>query len=266
MRAGAKRKAWDDLLRIISLCEATEARAGDPFDVDVGTQLERLRSHLALWKKAEELSLDAEAIYRLARVIGLQDGWVKYRCSSLFVDPLLVQLKIRAMDDKELAGVLLRAWHPIARVEQLTYDRLRQGLEYWRAMPTLEGRRRKLPSPVESGELSIEELRELGIISEEGFNDILNALWTELSERAGGGKVEYWDFICVGTYEESLRRAYLMSFLLTYGFASMEMDAVKGEKFLIPLQKPRGLSKAQGVSVPIQFSRSIWEERAGGRS
>jgi hypothetical protein len=110
------------------------------------------------------------------------------------------------------------------------------------------------------GEMPFEELLRLGFVSETAFNQMLNELWDELKEKAAGGKIDYWEFIFADSYEETLRRAYLTSFLLTLGYGTLEVDPIKDERFIVPFKKPVQASQKQAVSVPIAMNKEQWEK------
>jgi len=46
--------------------------------------------------------LDAEALNRIAAIVRLQGDWLKHRASSLYIDPILVELKIRMLEPERL--------------------------------------------------------------------------------------------------------------------------------------------------------------------
>ncbi|MEM2922407.1 MAG: hypothetical protein QXF26_08850, partial [Candidatus Bathyarchaeia archaeon] len=77
------------LLRIISLCMAVESKQLNPFEVEVEQILEFLRQCFPKWKTLDEIVLDAQTLNQIATIVKLQGDWVKYRSTSLYVDPLL---------------------------------------------------------------------------------------------------------------------------------------------------------------------------------
>lgn len=91
--------------RIIGLCRQTESSGSDPFAVDVIALLEKLKLMLSEWKTMPQLTRDAEAVYRIAMLIKLQEEVVKHRSSLLYTDPLLVELKILASDPENWRGL-----------------------------------------------------------------------------------------------------------------------------------------------------------------
>ena len=78
---------------------------------------------------------------------------------------------------------------------------------------------------------------------------------TMLQKKASDGKIRYWDFIGADTYEETVQRAFLTSFLVTYGYATLEIDRLEEEIFIVPYDKPRTqVLTEQSISVPIAVS------------
>jgi hypothetical protein len=252
------------LLRIISLCLSVESRSSDPFEVEVKKILGILRRYLPNWKFLEDFTLDAEALNRIASVITLQGDWIKNRSTSLYVDPLLIELKIKMMDAKDLVKTFSKSWHPVVEMEGLSRRRVGEAVEYWNQLSSLEERRLKLPTPSpDLGSTTIEELVRLRIMSDESFNETLQRFWRELREEAGEGKrVSYWRFIIADTYDDTIYRAYLTSFLVTYGYADMEFNPLEEEAFLIPQDEPRvTVLKKQSISIPIAIDRELWESK-----
>jgi hypothetical protein len=107
------------------------------------------------------------------------------------------------------------------------------------------------------------------MMSEEGFNDLLQQLWGELKTQAAqtdDGQVPYWNFIYASSYDETVFRAYLTSFLLTYGFATMEIDRINEASFLIPRNEPKEISlKEQMISIPISIDFAQWKNMGENR-
>lgn len=258
-----KRLEREELLRIISLCLTVERRGIDPFEVDVKKALETVRRHLPGWELPEDFKLDVETLSQITKVIQLQGEWLKHRSSSLYVDPLLIEFKIKMLDADSLADIFIRAWHPIVEIEQLSPGRVKEAIDYWNHLAPIDERWKKPPHPPQlpPGSTTVDDLIRLGLLSEMSFNEALQLLWEELTERAKGeGRVEYWDFIFADAYEDTVVRAYLTSFLITYGYAALDVKPLEGEAFLTPQQKPReGTRKGRAVSVPLTIDREEWE-------
>jgi hypothetical protein len=98
----------------------------------------------------------------------------------------------------------------------------------------------------------IEELEKIGIISKEFIKE-LEALWKEMIEKNKTGKVDYWNFIRCKEYSKTVERAYLVSFLITYGYA--DLLEKNGKIFLIPKEKQEARTKKGFFSIPISIGR-----------
>lgn len=255
------------LLRVIDLCESVRKRGLDPFDVEVQEFFDRLRELLPHLRKQEELYLDIQAVLGLADVVFQQGEWIKHKSSLLYLDPLLISLKLHALPAKDLAEVLARAWHPIVELESLSPHGIREARDYWTNLPSLEERWRGLEgAEALTEEIARRELVRLGILSLEDFATALDRAWLELKGMAGErGEISYWDFIQARSFEETVRRAWLVSFLVTYGYATLELKPLEEEILLRPLAKPRKLERVATFSVPIAISRSEWLRRGSRR-
>ncbi|MEM2904141.1 MAG: hypothetical protein QW057_09600 [Candidatus Bathyarchaeia archaeon] len=263
----AKRR--ERVLRLIHLCRTVRERGVDPFEVDVKDRLEMLDKYLPGWEALDDLSLDAEALNKLAAIVELQGGWVKYRSSLLYVDPLLVEFKVRTLDVKTLFLDFVRAWRPILENEQLSPQRVKEAVEYWNRLPSLAERFRRLPNPPWSrpSTLSLDEMLRLGIFSAEEFEQLLTGLSAELRDKAEKeGFVRYWDFIYAETYEETVKRAYLTSFLVTYGYAQLELRGLEEEAYLKPtLTHLPSLEPRQPRSAATAVNYETWLRMAEAR-
>jgi len=251
------------LLQIIDLCRMVERRGINPFEVDVKEILEKLREYLPAWKMPKDFCLDAETLYEIADLVRLQGEWIKHRSSSLYVDSILVALKIRTLGVDGLAHTLLRAWHPIVAVEQLSSERLRDAINYWNGLLPLSQRIAGLPSRTGlSGVVDADELLRLGVLSKEEFNSILTSYWKDLLKKTEySGKMPYWDFVYADDFESTVAKALFVSFMVTYGYATLEADPVKNELFIVPFKEPvLSIHGTQGSSVPVSISYEDWEK------
>ena len=251
------------LLRIISMCIEVERKRVNPFEVEVREILATLRKYLPQWRTLEDFVLDASALGRIASIVNLQGDWIKQRSTSLYVDPLLVELKIKAVDAKRLAEIFVEIWHPIVEFEELSGKRVDEALDYWNQLLPLEERRITLPTPTNTlSSTSLEELLKLRMVSDKSFNEVLQNLWEELKEMAGErDQIPYWAFVRADSYEKTVYRAYLTSFLITYGYASIMVNPIEEEAFLAPNEERREAStKAHSVSIPIIIDHEVWKE------
>jgi len=165
------------------------------------------------------------------------------------------------LDKEELATLFAKVWNPIIEMEQLSIPRLAEALKYWRDLvPISERWQRDGPMQVEAGATTREELVRLKILAEKTFMEELETFWKELKQTVGEDeKILYWDFVGADTYQETLDRAYMTSFLVTYGYATLELHPLEEEIFIKPFTKLRSeLVDKRMVSVPISVSFEEW--------
>jgi hypothetical protein len=257
------RERQDLMLRIIDLCDSVRKRGLDPFDVEVREFFDRLRELLPKLRGHDDFYLDIQAVLGLAEVVFQQEEWIKHKSSMLYLDPLLIMLKLHALPAKDLAEVLVRAWHPIIDLESLSPHGVKEGMEYWKNLPNLDERWRDLETTeVLTGEVARRELARMGILSDEDFAAVLDKTWRGLKDVAGEqGEVSYWDFISERSFEETVVKAWLVSFLVSYGYATLELKPLEDEITLRPLSKPQKLERVATFSVPIAISRAEWLKR-----
>lgn len=251
------------LLQIIDLCQMVERRGSNPFEVDVKEILEKLRECLPGWEMPKDFCLDAKTLYEIADLVRLQGEWIKHRSSSLYVDSILVALKIGTLGVNGLAHALLRAWHPIIAIEQLSSERLRDAINYWNGLLPLKVRMAGLPFRTGlSGVVDVDELFRLGILSKEEFNSILISYWKDLvSKTEGIEKMSYREFVYADDFESTVARGYFVSFMVTYGYATLEADPIANELFIVPLKEPMlSTPGTQGSSVPVSISYEDWKK------
>ena len=193
---------------------------------------------------------------------------MKHRSTSLYTDPFLLEEKIRRLSKEELATLFLEVWHPIVELEQISLHSLAEAIKYWQSLLPISERWLKTGYlEMETGATTREELVKLRILAEKTFLEELEVFWEELKQRVGGEvKIRYWDFVGADTYSETIKRAYMASFLVTYGYATLEVHPLEEEIFIKPFQEPRSmLGKKQMVSIPVSISFEEWTKWKGGK-
>lgn len=251
------------MLRIIDLCESVNKRGLDPFDVEVNEFFDKLRELLPKLRKQEELYLDVLAVLGLSDVIFQQGEWIKHKSSLLYLDPLLIMLKLHALPPQELAEVLVHSWHPVLELESISPHGIQEARQYWTNLPSLDERWKELDvTETLTGEVARRELARLGILSEEEFAATLDRIWRELKDASSEkGEISYWDFISEINFEQTVLKAWLVSFLVSYGYATLEIQPLEDEILLKPLPKPMKLERVVTSSIPISVSKSEWLRR-----
>ncbi|MCD6479955.1 hypothetical protein J7L65_04140 [Candidatus Bathyarchaeota archaeon] len=252
----------EELEAVIELCRAAAEGEIDPFTVDVDYVLSVIRKHYGEAESIEELCLDASALKGLALVLERQSRWIRHQSTTLYRDPFLLTRRLMEMDVRAIAEAFMKSWHPIIELEQATVDTLINALKYWEGLLPLEERLRDLEVEERGVEpLSREEAEALGIIAPGGFEEALREMWRELRER---GSVDYWDWIGAESYEETLRRAFLTSYLVSYGYAALEMDRYGEHLILKPVERP-GEQEGEKRSLPVLIDEEEWERWRRGR-
>lgn len=262
-----RRVAKEELRRIIELCQSVETQGLNPFLVEVEDLISIIKEYFPDWKKPDDLCLDAEALNQIASVIKMQSEWIKHRATSLYRDPFLIEEKLRNLLPEKVARILLEAWHPVIELEQITIPSLGEAKMYWDGLAPLDERWRKTGFALtETGVTTREEMIRQGILSSETFTMELERLWYELKKAAfKDGRIGYWDFIGADTYEETVRRAYLTSFLVTYGYATLEIHPLEEEVFIRPQETAVSKEEGEFFSFPIPISYEEWTRWRQGR-
>ncbi len=261
-----KKQGTEKLQRIIEMCIAIENHTVDPFLLNVDDIIKVVKEYFPQWDKPEEFNLDSEAIHHLASVIKLQSEWVKQRSTSLYTDPFLLEEKITQATKEEMIGVFLKAWHPLVELEQLSLHSLAEAMRYWDGLLPLKERWPELAVPeVGMGITSREELIKEQVMGDKFFSEELESYWQELKEKVkakgADGKMLYWDFIGADTYGETVERAFLASFLITYGYATLEIHPLEEEVFIEPFEKPLAkIGTQQSISIPIAVTYENWQK------
>ncbi len=261
-----EKQGREKIVRIINTCKTVEERSLDPFLVNVDESIKTAREYLPEWKIPEDLCLDAETIHSIASVVKLQSEWVKHRSTSLYTDPFLLQEKIMRMDKHRLVATFVQVWRPIVEFEQISIHSIMESLQYWiNLLPLDERWKEQPPLEVQAGQTSRAELVQQRILREQMFSEELASYWQQLksrvAEKGTEGKVSYWGFVGADTYEETVDRAFMTAFLVTYGYATLEIHPLEEEMFIKPNEKPETkIASKQLVSVPIPIPVEDWQK------
>ncbi len=253
-----KQLKFDELFRLLHFCQTVETEGTDPFDVDVKRFLRTLKQYQKKWRSLDELLLDAEAIAELAKIIELQEQWIKDRSSSFYVDPALLELKLRLLEPQQLATAFLAAWRPIIAQDRLTPQRLQEGLDYWHALLPFDERTDDFPVPaLTEAPFELEDLIKSRLFSKQEFDEVLRELSTELEAH---GRIDYREFIYTDSFETSVRKAYLTSYLVNEGRANLELNPLEEEIFISPRAVDERIEGDFGPtrSIPVSVSYEEW--------
>jgi len=261
-----KKLGREKLQRIIDTCKSIEGRSLDPFTVDVKDNVNTVKKYFPEWKIPEDLCLDAQTIHQLATVIKLQSEWVKHRSTTLYTDPFLLDEKIRRTDKGNMVRTFLKAYHPIVEQEQVSIHSLAEALTYWENLAPLNERWNEItPTEIGSGKATREELVNQRILRDEAFSKELEDFWQELKKQVAqtgeNGKIRYQNSVYAETYKQTVDRAFMTSFLVAYGYATLEIHPLEEEIFIVPYEKPTiKTSNKQLVSIPIALTAEDWKK------
>jgi hypothetical protein len=261
-----KRLGKQKLQRIIEMCANIENHSIDPFLIDFEDAIKVIQEYFPKWREFEELNMDSEAIHHLASVIKLQSEWVKQRSTALYTDPFLLEEKILQSGKEEILEEFLRAWHPLIELEQISLHSLSKAMLYWKNLTPIRERWKEFEVPNYSIETTNrDELLRQKVLGDKNFSVKLEEEWQQLKDKINkngtNGKIFYWDFINAETYEETIERAFLTSFLISYGYATLEIRPLEEEIFIKPLENPSSnLHEQQSISIPIAVTYTRWQK------
>jgi hypothetical protein len=257
-RTPGKQLKFDEIFRLLHFCQTVETEGTDPFDVDVKRFLQTLKQYQKKWRSLDELLLDADAIAELAKIIELQEHWIKDRSSSFYVDPAILELKLRLLEPQQLATAFMAAWRPIIAQDRLTPQRLQEGLDYWHALLPFDERAEDFPLPALSeAPIELEDLIKSCLFSKQEFDAALRELSIELEAR---GRIDYREFIYNDSFETSVQKAYLTSYLVSEGRADLEINPLEEDIFISPcaVNERTEADFGRTRSIPVSVSYEDW--------
>ena len=261
-----KKLGKQKLQRIIDMCMAIENHSVDPFLIDFDDVIKVIKDYFPHWKEFDELNMDSEAIHHLVSVIKLQSEWVQKRSTSLYTDPFLLEEKIVQSSKDEILEVFLATWQPLIELEQISLHSLSKATLYWEGLTPLKERWKEFEVPEYSmGITNRDELVRQQVLGDKIFSRRLEEHWQQLKNKVKDngvdGKMFYWDFVCADTYEETAERAFLTSFLISYGYATLEIRPLEEEIFIKPLKnRSVNFHEQQLISIPIAVTYSKWQK------
>ena len=211
-----------------------------------------MKQRLPDLKLLDELLVDSEAILELSRIVKLQDQFLKQRASALYIDPLLIQLKLKLLPKEALSEAFVRSWHPVAQVDQLSPRGLEKAFVYWRELTPISERFKDQFGNYGTapGVVEYSELVNLGVFTKEQFESGLAELHGELMQKSNGEWVDYREFIGDDSYESKVRRAYMLAFLISEGRALLKTEPLTGKIWTMAVtEKVKGLPKSVAISI-----------------
>ncbi|MEM1549704.1 MAG: hypothetical protein QXO74_03940 [Candidatus Methanomethylicia archaeon] len=262
MRFKVKRELVE---RIIGTCERVLRRGLDPFVVDVEKYVSYLKDFLMQSKSTEDLALDLEALEALSRVVEFQGRWVIDKSSKLFFDPLIIELKVKSLSLNDLAHILCHVFHPIASLRIISRRGFEEAVKYWLNLPPLRDRWGRLPQPVFKVEsASIEDLIRSRLALKGSFSEMLEEFWGRIKDLSSRGVIYYWDFLKSDSFEDSILKAYMISFLASYGYVKLDFDPKVEDYIIIPYESKVEVSGSNSIAISISYGEWLRRVKGGG--
>ena len=188
----------------------------------------------------------------LTQIVKLQDQWLKSRASSLYIDPLLIQLKVKLLPKEALSEAFIKSWHPVAQIDQLSPRGIEKAFVYWRDLvPISERFKDKFGTyGIKPGIVDYAELISLGVFTEDEFETNLVQLHDELLQKSNGDWVDYREFLGDESYESKVRRANMLAFLISEGRALLKTEPLSGKIWTMAVaDRVKGLPKSVAISI-----------------
>jgi hypothetical protein len=254
----------EKLQRIVEMCASVEDHSVDPFLIEVDELLEVIKVYFPKWELPEDLCLDAETLNHLASIVKLQSEWVEQRSTSLYTDPFLLEEKLADVSNEDIVRIFLKAWHPIVGLERITLHSLENAMNYWRSLiPIKERWKESVPEKFDTGLAEREELIRQRVLGDKPFSQELDNYWRKLQKKVADkgldGRIRYWDFIGGETFAETVQNAFITSFLVTYGYATLEIYPLEEDMFIRPFDtRSPEIGKKQLISIPIAVKIEDW--------
>jgi len=223
----------ESVKRIVDAWQKVQSGEVDPFSVDVPEMLINLNRSLPDRKTLSELVPDAQAINAVSGIVGEQGRQVDFLASSAALTPYVVE---KAIENASLDGLAHALWDsasPCAELPQLTTEALLYSLTTW-----------KPPSKRKRWTAREFKVETTSIATTQDFTTEVSSLVSELRAR---GVVDYSNFIKEG---DPIRRAYALSFAITYGLVDVKVDPIT--RAISIAASSRKLKTSTSLVIPLE--------------
>jgi len=253
--------------RIISTCERVLRRGVDPFTIEVERYIKYLKDFLSQSSSTEDLILDLEALEALSRIVEFQGRWIRDKSFKLYFDPLIIEAKVKSLSLSDLAHVLCQALRPIASVKMISRVGFEEAAKYWLNLPPLKDRWGRLPHQIPATEsMSIEDLIREKLALRGSFSEMVEEFWRRVKDSSKDGKIYYWDFIKSNSFEESVLKAYMLSYLVSYGYVGLDYDPKADDYVIIPYEEKIQVLGSNSIAVSISYDEWLRRVKDVGKS
>lgn len=225
MSRTSEKKVQEELQSLVLQLSSMVQSGVDPLSLELQPLMSRLKGLIKRSLEFRHIELDMEALYDLAVLVHSQSKHLRDKSSVLYVDPFLVRLAMLGSSPERLAEAFLQSWRPGASRDVLSHEMMKRSYYYWSNLKeyAIEGEK--------TGPLLGKSLESLGIRYEELISEEMEEIHDELTRR--GGRLLYEDLLGGGSLNERLRRAVLISFMLSYGYAVVEKEPLKKRLWIV---------------------------------
>jgi hypothetical protein len=237
--------------RLISLAREVAAGRVNPLNIDLGEYIELLRRADLESYATELLSKDADALRGLVTILEAQYEVLKNMGLGLYIEPLLVKLRVRHLSREELADRLLRCWTPTIALQTIPEDLILAAYLRFQSLKPRARVRRRSVTAVEAG------VGRVWVVPED-IRVKAEKLYSRLVDESGGRWIDYHGFI--SRCEDPVEAAYLISILATEGRVEVKFLSLEERYVIRPIKgrvKPR-----ETYSLPIVV-RCVGDEGGG---
>jgi hypothetical protein len=234
--------------RIIDLAIKVAEGKVDPFDVDVGRFLRDISRYGELSTLDFDILVkDINAINGLIMILEAQSKVLKRRGLGLYLDKVLLRLKLYRMDIEDLSRIFSKAWRPIVEVESINLESIKESLFYFNNLKDLMSRRLKfdeLREPV-SGDVEARYF-----VLPRRIRERIMSFLEELRDVSRGDFIDYWRFIHMRG--DPVERAYLLSFLISDGWVDVKINRLEERIWIRPLDERRPVTNPSTLAVGVK--------------
>ena len=249
---------YERLIKIIEVTKNIYENRIDPFKIDLNKIIEELAQIFPKLKSADEIGLDMEALYNIALLVRERGEWIRSESALLVLGPLFAMLRIKLFNPEELAKIFLESWHPIISLNQITTTRFLSALNYWMSLKKYGGRKIELIKDIGFSEISFDELRKYGFLSEEGFRKIVMKFRNRIEKLfKRRDRIDYWECVMADSFQRTVENAYALSFLISRGIYFIDIEPLSG-KIYVYKKMPR---KIISSSIVTSISYEDWVKR-----
>lgn len=226
-RASLRRR---EIQKLTEELDSIISRKENILEVSLNEKIRKLAELLGESNNLEEINSCSEVIQRLAVIIFEKTKALKNRSGILYIDPFLMKLAILGSDVEKLSKAFIQSWRPVVGRDVINPFLLRESMIYWNSIIKYSFEERETQQLLEAtGRIDFLDEREM---SEE-----IERMCNELEKR--GGKELYEKLIESEDFSEKLFKAVVASFMITYGYASIIREPLKGKVWVVKKEREK---------------------------